>query len=107
MHLDYGDVIYDVAHSASFHQKLELFQYNSCLALTGVIREKLYQEFGWDSLQLRRWFKKLCFYKLYKNNQTSYLCNVVPQRNSAFHTRNVDKVPLFKIKHNFFNCHKV
>ena len=41
----------------SFHQKLES---NACLAITGAIRstskEKLYQELGLESLQLRRWY---------------------------------------------------
>ena len=35
-HLDYGDIIYDQAHNASFHQKLESLQYNTCLAITGA-----------------------------------------------------------------------
>ena len=63
-HLDYGDIIYDQAYNLSFHQKLESIQYNSALALTGAIRgssrEKLYQELGLESLQLRRWYRKLC-----------------------------------------------
>ena len=29
-HLDYGDIIYDQAHNASFHQRLESLQYNAC-----------------------------------------------------------------------------
>ena len=37
-HLDYGDMIYDEAHNKTFHQKLESFQYNACLALSGAIR---------------------------------------------------------------------
>ena len=37
-HLHYGDIIYDQAYNASFHQKLELLQYNACLAITGAIR---------------------------------------------------------------------
>ena len=37
-HLDYGDIIYDQAHNASFHQKLESLQYNICLATAGAIR---------------------------------------------------------------------
>ena len=53
-HLDYGDIIYDQAYNASFHQKLELLQYNACLAITGAIRgtsrEKLYEELGLESL---------------------------------------------------------
>ena len=62
-HLDYGDVIYDQAHNASFHQKLESLQYNDCLAITGAIRgsskEKLYKELGFESLQQRPWYRKL------------------------------------------------
>ena len=54
-HLNYGDIIYDQAHNASFHQKLESLQYNACLAITGAIcgssKEKLYQELGFESLQ--------------------------------------------------------
>ena len=64
-YLDYGDVIYDETYNASFHHKLELFQYNACLEVTGAIRgtskEQLYQKLGLESLQLRRWFRKLCF----------------------------------------------
>ena len=37
-HLDYGDVLYDQAFNASFHEKLESIQYNACLALTGAVR---------------------------------------------------------------------
>ena len=63
-HLDYGDTIHDQAYNDSFHQKLESIQYNAALAITGVIRdtssEKLYQELGLESLQQRRWYRKLC-----------------------------------------------
>ena len=62
-HIDYGDIIYDQAYNTSFHQKLERLQYNACVAITGAIRgtsrEKLYEELGLESLQLRRWFRKL------------------------------------------------
>ena len=106
-HLNYGDTTYDKAYNAFFHRKLELFQYNACLAITvairGISKEKVYQELDMESLQLQRWFRKCFFYKIYKNNQPSYLCNIVPQRTFAFNTRNVDKIPLFMIKHNFFN----
>ena len=37
-HLDYGDIIYDQAYHTTFHQNLELIQYNVYLALTGAIR---------------------------------------------------------------------
>ena len=62
-YLDYGDILYDQAYNMSFHHKLESIQYNACLAITGAIRgtskEKLYQELGLESLQLRRWYRKL------------------------------------------------
>ena len=45
-HIDYGDVTFDLAFNKSFHEKLELFQYNASLAVTGGMRgtskEKLY-----------------------------------------------------------------
>ena len=47
-HLNYGDIIYGESYNGSFHHKLDLFQYNACLEITGVIRgtskEKFYQE---------------------------------------------------------------
>ena len=122
-HFYYGDIIYDEAYNTSFHHKLAFFWYNACLAITWAIRgtskEKLYQEIGLEFLQLRRLFRKLCFfYKIYKSYQPSYLSNMVSQQNFAFNTintRNVNKVPLFKIKHNFFknfffpsiNCYRM
>ena len=64
--LDYGDVIFDEAFNNSFHQRLESIQYNDALAITGAIRriskEKLYQELGFESLQPRRWFRKLSLF---------------------------------------------
>ena len=63
-HLDYGDLIYDQAFNNSFHQKIEFLQYNAALVITGAIRgtsrKKIYQELGLESLQQRRWYRKLC-----------------------------------------------
>ena len=63
-HLDYGDIIYDQAYNASFHQKLDSIQYNAALAITGAIRgiykEKLYDELGLETLEMKRWYRKLC-----------------------------------------------
>ena len=62
-HLDYGDILYDQIFNNSFHEKLESIQYNAALAITGAIRgnsgEKLYQELDFESLQQRRWYRKL------------------------------------------------
>ena len=82
-HIDYGDVIYDQSSNNTFHQKMESVQSNAALAITGAIRgsskEKLYQELGLESLQQRRWYRKLCyFFKLTKNKSPKYLFNYIP-----------------------------
>ena len=42
---------------------IESIQHNACLEITGAIRgtsrENIYQELGLESLQLRRWYRKL------------------------------------------------
>ena len=61
-HLDCSHITYDQAYNLTFHQKLESIQYHAALALTekirGSSREKLYQELGLESLQLRRGIEK-------------------------------------------------
>ena len=99
-HLDYGDIIYDQAYNVSFHQKLESIPYNSALAIAGAIRgtsrEKLYHELSLESLVSRRWYHQLCcFYEVFKTLSPRYLFDV-------YSTRNNDKLPHFKVKHNYF-----
>ena len=82
-HLDYGDIIYDQAFNNSFHQKIESQQDNTALAITGVfrgmLRERIYQELGLESLQQRPWYRKLClFFKVYKNQCPKYLFDIIP-----------------------------
>ena len=105
-HLDYGDIIYDQAYNASFHQKLELLQYNACLAITGAIRgtsrEKLYEELDLESLQLRRWSRKLsCVYKLFNSEHHHYLLKLIPSRSSSYVTRNNHNIHFFKTRNTF------
>ena len=54
----YGDVVYDLPSNDDFSNKLEPFQYNVALAITGAIErtscEKLYQELGLEYLPQRR-----------------------------------------------------
>ena len=102
-HLDYGYIIYDHAYSLSFHKKLESIKYNAALALTGDIRgssrEKLYQELGLESLQLRRWYRKLCyFYKIYNKQAPGYLTELILTRNEAYQTNQVANVPSLSFK---------
>ena len=86
--------------------KLESLQYNAALAITGGIRgtsrEKLYNELGLESLQNRRWDKKISL--LYKviANRSPYLFNVIPRINTSRPTRGSDNIPLLGTKHNFF-----
>ena len=106
-HLDYGDVLYDQAFNNSFKEKLESFQYNTYLALTGAIRgtskEKIYQELGLESLRYRRWYRKLClFYKILENKNPKYLFSLIPTRRSLSSARNIHNIPLVNTKHNFF-----
>ena len=102
--LDYGNVLYDQAFNALFHEKLEFIV---CLALNGTIKgtskEKIYQELDLESLQICRWYRKLClFYKIYKNQSPFYLYNIIPTTNTHHTFRNFDKIPHFKTKHNIF-----
>ena len=118
-HLDYGDIIYDRAYNESFHQKLESVQYNAALAklesvqynaalaITGALRDtsraKLYQELGSESLQKRRWYRKLCYFlKIFKVQSPDYLFKILPRIRRAYNTRNVDYIPCFNSRHNFF-----
>ena len=100
--LDYGDVVYDQSFNNTFHQKMESFQYNAALAITGAIRdssrEKLYQELGLESLQQRRWYKKLCcFFKLIKKKSPKYLFNNISTVRSTYRTRNIGNIPQFNV----------
>ena len=106
-HLDYRDILFDQIYNSSFHEKLESIQYNVCLALTGAIRgsskEKIYQELGFESLRVRRWYRKLClFYKVLNNEHPQYLFNLIPVRPTLYPTRNALNIPLLNTNHNFF-----
>ena len=102
---EYGDVIYD--QTASFHQKIESVQYNSALAITGAIRgtskEKLYHELGLETLEKRRWYRKLCcFFKIFRNQSPECLFSIIPTSVRPYNTINANNIPQFKVKHNFF-----
>ena len=91
-HLDYGGIIYDQAYNVSFHQKLESIQYNVALAIGAIrrtSREKLCHELGFESLESRRWYRKLCcFYKIFKTQSPRHLVDILilicPSENSVF-----------------------
>ena len=93
-HLDYGDVIYHVPHNECelSHTpfltrnmgKLEQIQYSAALAIPGAwkgtSREKLYDELGWESSNMRRWSRRLIlFYKILNNITPDYTSYPIPQ----------------------------
>ena len=87
--LEYGDIIYDQAYNSSSHQKLKSIQYNAAVALTGAVRgssrEKLYQGLALKSLQLRPWYRKLCyFYKMYNKEVPGCLTDLIPTHNEVY-----------------------
>ena len=105
--VDYGDVLYDQAVNSSFHAKMESIQYNACLAITGAIRgtsrEEIYQELDLESLQIRRWYRKLCLcYKFFKIKHPKYLFQLIPVRCTKHVTRTEGNISLIRTKHNFF-----
>ena len=94
--------IYDQTFNNSFHEKFELIQYNAALAITGAIRsssrEKLYQELGFESLQQQ--------HNLFQNNKKPiprYLFELILTARQVYMTRNKNSIPLFNVKHNYFN----
>ena len=106
-HLDYRNMIYNQTYNASFHRKRESIQYSPFLAITSTTRgtsyEKLNQELGLETLQSRRWFRKLClFYKIVNNQSPSYLFDYIPSTDRIYNTRNAANVPRIISKHNFF-----
>ena len=75
-HLDYGDIIYHIPQNicefsqtvtlTNLMEKLESVQYSAALAVTGAwkgtSRQKIYDELGWESLNFRRWSRRLVLF---------------------------------------------
>ena len=73
------------------------------LFIWGTSRENLYHELGFESFVSRRWYRKhFCFYKVFKTQSPGYLFDVILPAKRACITRNNDKLPRFKVKHNYF-----
>ena len=93
-HLDYGDVLYDQPSNKSLFKKIQTIQYNAALAITSVIKGtsqiKLYNKLGLESLEFRRWFRKLrLFFKIKKAGLPEYLFYMIPQSNHQYNTRSI------------------
>ena len=74
-------------------EKLESIQYSAALAVTGAwkgtSRVKLYDELGWESLNLRLWYRRLVlFYKIVNNLTPDYTrIPIPPLRQSSYSLR--------------------
>ena len=56
-----------------------------------------------ESLQQKRWFRKLCtFHKTCKNQSPSYLYSLIPLQTSSHIARSSSNIPSFHFKDNFF-----
>ena len=105
-HLDYCDFIFHIPELVGnfstdinlSHQmkKLESLQYQAWLAVTGMWqgtnRDKVYEELGWESLHIRRWFRRLTvFYKIMTGLTPQYLRDPVPSaRHHLYGTSNTN-----------------
>ena len=106
-YFDYGDMLYSQTYNSSFHEKLESIQYNPCLTLTGAItsssKEKIYQELGFESLRVCRWYRNLClFYDVWNSKHCQYLFNLIPVRVTLCSMRNALNIPPPNTNHEFF-----
>ena len=87
--------------------KLESYQYNAALAITGAIRgtsqTKIYKELGLESLKFRRYFRRLCtFFKIQHSGLPSYLLKLIPQSNHNYNTRQIGKFETFYCRTEIF-----
>ena len=102
-HLDYCDVIYHNPHiinpfdkTITLHvlmERVEKVQYQAALAITGLwqgtSRNKLYEELGWESLNDRRWARRLIqLYKIRKHMTPLYLYDNLPPHRRPLYRNN-------------------
>ena len=104
--IDYGDIIYDQPQNESFCEKLESVQYKVALAITGAIkgfsREKIYQELGFESLNPRRWYKRLnCMFNIMNDKAHYYLKNIIPKCHQSKRLRS-NSLPTFHCRRECF-----
>ena len=105
-HLDYGDIIYHQPNNGSLCQKIESIQYQAALAITGAIhgtsQTKLYNELGIESMKLRQWFRRLCyFFKIQSSGLPQYLNDFITKPSLPYTTR-FSPLPNFKVRIELF-----
>ena len=74
------------------------------------MKDEIYQELGFGSLRVRRWYRKPWLfskvlnneYKVLNNEHLQYLFNFNSVRRTLYSTRNALNIPLLITNHNFF-----
>ena len=107
-HLDYGDIIYDKPNVQTFIDRIESVQYNAALAITGAIRgtsrERIYNELGLESLEKRRWYRRMCFFwKIVNKFSPSYLVNCLPPIQFSRNPARQNKFSILPKKTDYFS----
>ena len=105
-HLDYCDIIYHQPNNGSLCEKIESIQCQAALAITGAIhgtsQTKLYKELGVESMKLRQWFRRLCyFFKIQSSGLPQYLNDLIPKPSLRYSTR-FSPLPNFKVRTELF-----
>ena len=97
--LEYADVVWDNCTQQEKHE-IEKIQLEAARIATGTTKlvsvQKLYDEIGWETLDVRRRKHKLVlFYKMYNDIAPSYLSSLVPrpdQNASRYSLRNANNI---------------
>ena len=102
-HQDNRDVVYDQPNNESFSVKLEKIQYNTALAITGIIkctsREKLYKELGLEFLKCRGRLGRLhTFYKIKATGFPGYLNKFIPITSYQYQTGTAEDTPTYQCR---------
>ena len=111
-HLDFCDVIYHSPEKRNpfdseiklsvWMEQIERVQYHAALAVTGTWKgtktDTIYEELGWESLNKRRWFRRLVqFYKIQNGLTPDYLKTPVPlPHRHLYPTRSGNDLPFMK-----------
>ena len=67
------------------------------------IYRETYKELGLETIEKTKWCGKIwSFYNAYKIHSPKYLFNIIPVTVSRYNARNINNIPQFKVKHNFF-----
>ena len=85
-------------------QKLESVQYDAALSSTGAWRgsprKELYEDLGWESLNLARELRRLCMYhEILTLKQSTYLYRVINDHKPSTRSRGVNTFNLRSFHH--------